>query len=218
MKRELKKRLLTSIVLLSIFFLMFFSNLFLIYIVIIFSVYSLIEFSTMNNVIFIKSKFKKIINNLIFIIYLFLFSSFFILFSFTFEFKLFLFFSIIICILTDIGGFIFGKFFKGPLLTKISPNKTVSGSIGSFLFSISFTLLILHFFAPNLPIEKFLIVATSISLASQLGDLFFSLLKRKSGFKDTGKILPGHGGILDRIDGILFGLPFGMLVLIILFK
>jgi len=105
---------------------------------------------------------------------------------------------------------------KGTCARCLKTKKTLA--YGSFLFSISFTLLILHFFAPNLPIEKFLIVATSISLASQLGDLFFSLLKRKSGFKDTGKILPGHGGILDRIDGILFGLPFGMLVLIILFK
>ena len=121
---------------------------------------------------------------------------------------------LITCISSDIGGYIIGKNLKGPKITKISPNKTISGSIGSFVFSC-LTFCGLFFLMTNN--INYIVVLTGIitSLACQIGDLFFSFLKRKAKKKDTGNILPGHGGILDRIDGILFGLPTGFIFSII---
>ena len=115
-----------------------------------------------------------------------------------------------ICIASDIGGLIFGKIFKGKKLTRISPNKTISGSIGSFILSI--TLIPFFYFADqsNSPINL-IFLAVIVSLSCQLGDLFISYLKRKARVKDTGDLLPGHGGILDRIDGLLFAIPIGMI-------
>ena len=126
----------------------------------------------------------------------------------------FLLFIISICFLSDIGGYVFGKIIGGKKLTKISPNKTISGSIGSFIFSI-FSLIIFSN-VDNLKLNfnfDNLFLCLSISLICQLGDLFISLLKRKAKIKDTGKILPGHGGILDRVDGIIFALPFSYFLL-----
>ena len=116
----------------------------------------------------------------------------------------------IICVSTDIGGYIFGNIFKGPKLTKISPKKTYSGVIGSFLLSLIFTNLFLEF-SSNVQIfeftkEMFLFILL-VSFVSQIGDLIVSYFKRKSKIKDTGTIIPGHGGILDRIDGMIFALP-----------
>ena len=121
---------------------------------------------------------------------------------------------LITCISSDIGGYIIGKNLKGPKITKISPNKTISGSIGSFVFSC-LTFCGLFFLMTNN--INYIVVLTGIitSLACQIGDLFFSFLKRKAKKKDTGNILPGHGGILDRIDGIIFGLPIGFMFLVI---
>jgi len=128
----------------------------------------------------------------------------------------------IICISTDLGGYFFGKIFKGPKLTKISPKKTYSGVIGSFIFSLIFSLLYKHLFIFNLsttislPIFNenklyynilFIMFVIIISLISQLGDLFISYFKRLSKVKDTGKLIPGHGGLLDRVDGIIFAIP-----------
>ena len=118
---------------------------------------------------------------------------------------------VIICVSTDIGGYVFGNIFKGPKLTKISPKKTYSGVIGSFLLSLIFTNLFLDFLS-NVEIfeftkEMFLFILL-ISLVSQIGDIIISYFKRKSKIKDTGTIIPGHGGILDRIDGMIFALPF----------
>ena len=126
----------------------------------------------------------------------------------------FLLFIISICFLSDIGGYVFGKIIGGKKLTKISPNKTISGSIGSFIFSI-FSLIIFSN-VDNLKLNfnfDNLFLCLSISLICQLGDLFISFLKRKAKIKDTGKILPGHGGILDRVDGIIFALPFSYILL-----
>jgi phosphatidate cytidylyltransferase len=136
---------------------------------------------------------------------------------------------ILISILTDIGGFIFGKIFKGPKLTKISPKKTYSGVIGSFILSIGGSLIFIEYFVGlknyifishlsfepfginlNLFILSFIFIS---SLISQLGDLIISYFKRIAKIKDTGKILPGHGGLLDRIDGIIFTVPFVYLIL-----
>jgi phosphatidate cytidylyltransferase len=118
---------------------------------------------------------------------------------------------VIICISTDIGGYVFGNIFKGPKLTKISPKKTYSGVIGSFLLSLIFTNLFLDFLSNvesfEFTKEMFLFILL-VSLVSQIGDIIISYFKRKSKIKDTGTIIPGHGGILDRIDGMIFALPF----------
>jgi phosphatidate cytidylyltransferase len=119
-----------------------------------------------------------------------------------------------ICFFTDIGGFVIGKSVGGKKLSKISPNKTVSGTIGSFIFSIFPLILTLNFSYLDLEINaKNLIFCLSISFISQLGDLFVSYIKRKAKVKDTGKLLPGHGGVLDRVDGIIFAVPFSYLLL-----
>ena len=114
----------------------------------------------------------------------------------------------IICIFTDIGGYIFGKLFKGPHLTKISPNKTYSGLIGSYclpLLTVSiFTKINIYELELNLKMFTFILIVSSIS---QIGDIIISYFKRISNIKDTGKIIPGHGGILDRIDGMIFAFP-----------
>ena len=115
-----------------------------------------------------------------------------------------------ICICSDIGGYIIGKKVGGKKLTKISPNKTISGSLGSFCFSMLPLLVFNNFdkFEYYLySIDNFLF-CLKVSLVCQLGDLFVSYFKRKAKVKDTGRILPGHGGILDRIDGIIFAVPF----------
>jgi len=129
--------------------------------------------------------------------------------------KIYLLYSVLVAILSDVGGLVCGKIFKGKKLTKISPNKTVSGSIGSFIFSI---LLIPLFYKGEIDqsLLNILLITIIISLTSQLGDLFISLLKRKAKVKDTSDLLPGHGGVLDRIDGIIFAIPLGILLFIII--
>ena len=129
---------------------------------------------------------------------------------------------IIVCISTDIGGYIFGKSFKGPKLTKISPNKTYAGMFGAFFLSIFTATLFFNYLSfddftlnlnspPNISFQIFVLVIL-VSLISQIGDLVISYFKRKSKIKNTGKIIPGHGGLLDRIDGMLFALPFSYLL------
>ena len=114
-----------------------------------------------------------------------------------------------ICFLTDIGGYVFGKLIGGKKLSKISPNKTISGTIGSFIFSIFPLILFLKFSSLNIIFDlNNILLCLSVSLISQLGDLFVSFFKRKAKIKDTGKLLPGHGGVLDRVDGIIFAVPF----------
>tara|TARA_Y100000590_G_C15183279_1_gene812074 strand:+ start:90 stop:605 length:516 start_codon:yes stop_codon:yes gene_type:complete len=127
-------------------------------------------------------------------------------------------FVIIICITTDIGGYIFGNIFKGPKITKISPKKTYSGMMGSYLFAIISSFLLIN--NSNLiegktyefTIELFFLVII-ISTTSQIGDLIVSFFKRLSKIKDTGKLIPGHGGLLDRIDGLLFAMPIAYVIL-----
>ena len=124
--------------------------------------------------------------------------------------KIILLFIISICVSTDIGGYVFGKIFKGKKLTKISPKKTYSGMLGSYLMSLILTAVI---FKKYFVLDTIIISVIIISTVSQLGDLFISYLKRKSKIKDTDKILPGHGGLLDRFDGIIFAIPFGLILL-----
>ena len=121
-------------------------------------------------------------------------------------------FIISICILSDIGGYTFGKFFGGKKLTKISPNKTYSGMIGSFMLSIIFCV-IYSYSISFVDFKAIFLITILISFSCQMGDLFISFLKRKAKIKDTGNILPGHGGVLDRIDGILFALPSGIILI-----
>ena len=124
-------------------------------------------------------------------------------------------YSVLVAILSDIGGLVCGKIFKGKKLTKISPNKTISGSIGSFIFS---TLLIPFFYKTHIDqiLLNILLITIILSATSQLGDLFISFLKRKAKVKDTSDLLPGHGGVLDRIDGIIFAIPLGIYLFIII--
>ena len=122
----------------------------------------------------------------------------------------------IICVATDVGGYLFGKIFKGPKLTKISPNKTYSGMFGGFFLTLIFTYIYINnfnFIQTNIEntIDIFIIVLL-ISLISQLGDIIISYFKRLSKIKNTGKIIPGHGGLLDRIDGMIFAFPFSYLI------
>ena len=137
---------------------------------------------------------------------------------------------VLICIFTDIGGYIFGKLFKGPKLTKISPNKTYAGAFGGFILAVVTSLIYSNYFfsylvAYSLPFKfieltknaevTFLIFVLIISLISQIGDLIISYFKRLTKVKDTGKILPGHGGLLDRIDGLIFVIPISYLFIIL---
>jgi len=125
--------------------------------------------------------------------------------------KIYLVYSILIAIASDVGGLVVGRFFKGKKLTKISPKKTISGSIGSFVFS----LFLIPFFSQIITEKGLLIlsmITVLISLTTQLGDLSISFLKRKANIKNTSDLLPGHGGFLDRIDGIIFAIPLGLLL------
>lgn len=120
----------------------------------------------------------------------------------------------IICVATDIGGYIFGKLFKGPKLTKLSPNKTYAGMIGGFFLSLIFLSFSLQYFEMTFTIN-WLFFALLVSSVSQLGDIIISYFKRLSKIKDTGKIIPGHGGLLDRVDGMIFAFPFSYIAILL---
>jgi phosphatidate cytidylyltransferase len=129
----------------------------------------------------------------------------------------YLLFIIVACISTDIGGYLFGNIFKGPKLTKISPKKTYSGMCGSYLLAILSSYFLTKFIIIDSSIKPnihLFIFSFFISTISQLGDLVISYFKRLSKIKDTGKLIPGHGGLLDRIDGMIFAFPFSYLILL----
>lgn len=125
-------------------------------------------------------------------------------------------FIILICISNDVGGYLFGKIIGGPKLTKISPNKTISGALGGISLSILFLHFYIYLFKPTLilKLENFylLVIIIFLSITSQCGDLVISYFKRKSKVKNTGNIIPGHGGILDRLDGMIFVFPINHLI------
>lgn len=209
MDNELKKRILSSIVLVPIvFFLIIKGSYFFLLLLLISIIISLYEWHFLA-----KNKSYYVLG------FVFLFFSFYCIYKIRFNeinsYDSFL-IILLICIFTDIGGYIFGKIFKGPKLTSYSPNKTISGSIGGYLLSLS---LIPFFFYFNLynqnNIALIIIYVILISTVSQIGDICVSYFKRQSKVKDTGKILPGHGGLLDRIDGMLFAFPFGYLIMLI---
>ena len=216
---ELKKRIISSIFIIpiSFFFILKGSNIFLLFLVFFFLVSSY-EWVRMNNEI----KFK-----LFGILYLFV--SFYLTYLLREQFSLNIFFLIlIICIFTDLGGYIFGKLFKGPKLTKISPQKTYSGALGSFCLSLIAAIIFIKYsyylnfdyyqlsakYNQSLELNNLtLILIALVSLISQIGDLIISFFKRLAKVKDTGSFFPGHGGILDRIDGIIFAMPTSYILL-----
>ena len=213
---ELIKRFFTSIILIS---LLFFSiiNIYVLTIVLVIFFYQIIYefyFLLKKNIKY-NAKFKLYLLIILTVIYIGYFNIkiFIIFYNNNSSELLLLYFIITICISSDIGGYIFGKIFKGKKLTKISPNKTYSGLIGSFILSLIFTII---FFKNYFEIEIIILMSFIISTVSQIGDIFISYLKRKAKIKDTGKILPGHGGILDRLDGLIFALPFGFFIFKIL--
>ena len=216
MSKNLKKRVYTSLGLFLILYSMLVNNFLLGYFLIIASILSIIEFNQITTTFLRNKRINNIIINFFFIIYILIFSSFFLILSFFFHLKILIFSILITCIASDIGGFVIGKLFKGKKLTKLSPNKTISGAIGSLIFSMIFLSLVLWYLTSNFDIYL-LIIGLVTSIACQIGDLFFSFLKRKANKKDTGTFLPGHGGILDRIDGILLGAPVGFLTLLIIY-
>ena len=214
MSINLKERLITSVFLIFIFCTIFIYNSFLILSFLIIGILSLIEFFGIMNK-FTVNNFKKFLFNIIFIIYLSIFCVTFVLLSTFPQLKIILFIILLGCIGSDLGGYIVGKTLKGPKLTKISPNKTITGAFGSMIFSFIFISGTVYFVINKFS-HEFIWISIFTSLACQLGDLFFSYLKRKAKIKNTGNYLPGHGGILDRVDGILFGIPVGLITLIIL--
>ena len=217
MNKELNKRLFTSVLLISLLYLMLQYSVVLISSLLLIFVISWIEINGIFEKILNKNKGNSLQKFFIkFLIFLYL------LFFIKVVVDEFLqnqpnvswnlIFIITICILSDIGGYIFGKTFKGKKLTKISPNKTYSGMYGSFLLTILFSL-VYSYSISFIDLEIILFTSIVISAICQIGDLFISYLKRKAKLKDTGNILPGHGGLLDRIDGILFALPFGLIII-----
>ena len=213
--KNLKKRFYTSITLLILILLIIKYNAALVYVLLVFGVVSLLEFMSLINKIKLN-KFYSLTSNIFFTVYLFLFCSMFFLLSNFLQLKIIIFILLFGCVASDIGGFIFGKIFKGPKLTKISPNKTIAGSLGSIILTIIALSCAIYFFTNSFSYVV-VIIAIITSIACQIGDLFFSFLKRKAKIKDTGDFLPGHGGILDRLDGILLGVPIGIFFLSILY-
>ena len=212
---NLKKRSYTSLSLLLILFLMFNFKLLFVYIFIITGALSVLEFIQICKKIFNKKIYVIISYTFFSAILLTIFSLIVFFISFI-QIKITIFIILLGCISSDVGGFIVGKLLQGPKLTKISPNKTISGAFGSLLFSCICVSVIFFYFNQNFSLKP-LIVGLITSLACQVGDLFFSYLKRKAKLKDTGNFLPGHGGVLDRIDGILFGLPIGFVTMILIY-
>ena len=208
MKNEFFKRLLSSIILIpialfciikgSLIFIIFISTCFLII---------FYEWHKMT-----KKKSYYIVG------FIFLFFSFFTVYKLRInpenDYWFFLFITII-CVSTDIGGYAFGKLFKGPKLTKLSPNKTYAGMLGGYILSlISITIFTNDMSIKGESLINWFVFVVIVSSVSQLGDITISYYKRLSKIKNTGKIIPGHGGVLDRVDGMIFAFPFSYIILL----
>ena len=213
MNLNLSFRIFTSIILLVILFFGLYLDKFIwLGLLILSSIISFYEFFNLIKKKYNQEKYKIYLLNILSLIYLtyFIFAGY----SLYEKSKLTLLFIILVCIFSDIGGYVIGKSIGGKKLTKISPNKTISGSIGSFFFSL-FPIIILENIFENFIIENifiYILICLFLSLICQLGDLSISFFKRKANVKDTGTILPGHGGLLDRIDGIIFVLPIAYIL------
>jgi len=188
------KRILSSIILLPlVFYIIQVGSFYLTFLIIILFLISYFEWSKM-----VKRKDLKL-SGLIFLIL-----SFYTFYDLALNKVIWI--PLLICISTDVGGYVFGKIFKGPKLTKISPNKTYAGTIGGYLLSVLFISLYLNYINEEFKIY-WLTIIILISSISQIGDLIISYFKRISNIKNTGNIIPGHGGLLDRIDGMIFAFP-----------
>ena len=206
MKSELLKRILSSIILLPIaIFFIFQGSVFFLSFLSIFFLASSYEWIKMN---------KKDIIKVIGIFYLFFTSVLAYLLREQFSLGIFI-LILIICVFTDLGGYIFGKIFKGPKLIRISPKKTYTGAIGGFILSLFASIIYAKYTAFGTLFNLnniFFLFILFISLISQIGDLTISYFKRLAKVKDTGNLLPGHGGLLDRVDGIIFAIPASYLL------
>ena len=216
MNSELQKRTFTSIILIFLLTLMYLYSFIMITALIVIATIIWIEFYALISKIIKKNKFKDKLLRFFYKAISLLYLSLIVFLIFTIESfypnqKIYLLYVILVAILSDIGGLIIGKTFKGKKLTKISPNKTISGSVGSFCFSM----ILIPFFYEDLIEFNFLImiiITLTISFISQAGDLFISYMKRKAKVKDTSDMLPGHGGFLDRVDGIIFAIPISLIL------
>ena len=220
MSYEFIKRIITSFFLLFILYLIFENSFFLTFVLIFIFTVSFYEFYSLIKIISIKFNFNKtkfFLYNLFFLAYI---SSFcgllYYNLNFNTEIKNLIFYIISVCIITDIGGFVIGKTFGGRKLTILSPKKTVSGSIGGLFFSVLLTIFYWHY-VESLSLSILLIISLITSISSQVGDILISYFKRTAEVKNTGKFLPGHGGLLDRIDGVLLGFLFGFFTLKLLY-
>ena len=218
---ELKNRILSSIIIIPIaIFFLFQGSIFFAFFLSIFFLATSYEWIKMN---------KKDILKVIGISFLFIASYSAYLLREKFSLEIFI-LILIICIFTDLGGYIFGKIFKGPKLTKISPKKTYAGAFGSFILSLIAAIIFTNYtkignlthanlslrIGNNLELDNmFFLFTLFISFISQIGDLIISYFKRLAKIKDTGKLLPGHGGLLDRVDGLIFAIPTSYLILIL---
>jgi phosphatidate cytidylyltransferase len=212
MTQEIKKRIITSFFLITLLYLMYLYSFILIISLIIIGIIVWIEFYALMSKIFQAESF----NNKLLLFFVKTVSLIYIA-SLVYviciaeaqnaNLKIQIFFAITIAISSDIGGLVVGSLIKGKKLTKISPKKTISGSIGSFCFSLLCVPFFMDVFtAYNLSI--LILITLVVSLVTQVGDLFISFIKRKANVKDTSDLLPGHGGFLDRVDGIIFAIPF----------
>ena len=193
------KRILSSIILLPIaLYFILMGSFYLIFLIIICFLVSSFEWYKMTK----KSNYK--LSG-----FIFLFFSFFSFYQLAIESTILI--PFFICVSTDIGGYVFGKIFKGPKLTKISPNKTYAGMIGGYFLSILFISLYFDYINQNVTITLF-VTTILISSVSQIGDIIISYFKRLSKVKNTGNLIPGHGGLLDRIDGMVFAFPIYYLI------
>jgi len=210
---EAVKRVITSL-LLILFLIISINNIYVLFFLLIICCYEIFyEFFSMIKKIFIsKNKINLYIFSLILLLYItFINLEIFNIFLFDITEKKETFYLIVtICISTDVGGYVFGKIFKGKKLSRISPNKTYSGLFGSYLLSV---IISLYLFKNIYEISELVLFSLIISSISQAGDLFISFLKRKAKLKDTGSIFPGHGGMLDRFDGLIFAIPLGLVIL-----
>ena len=214
MNKELKQRIISSIVLIPLVFFCILMGSYIFSLLIFISfIITLYEWNKM-----IQSKILVFLGS-IYLLFAYL-TVFMIRNNFGIDSVYYFFLIILICISTDIGGYIFGKIIKGPKLGFISPNKTYAGFIGGIIMTIIMVILFVNFIysfnidKSNIDLE-FLLFVFLISIVSQIGDLIISYFKRLSKIKDTGNIIPGHGGLLDRTDGMVFAFPFSYILLIL---
>ena len=212
MNKELKQRIISSIVLIPLVFFCILMGSYIFSLLIFISfIITLYEWNKM-----IQSKILVFLGS-IYLLFAYL-TVFMIRNNFGIDSVYYFFLIILICISTDIGGYIFGKIIKGPKLGFISPNKTYAGFIGGIIMTIIMVLLFVNFiYSFNIDKSKvnlvFLLFVFLISIVSQIGDLIISYFKRLSKIKETGNIIPGHGGLLDRTDGMVFAFPFSYILL-----